>query len=67
MKKYLLPLSFLLMTPGAALAADGENALNGADTAYVAIAALLVLIMTPALGFFLWRPRKKKEYNQYES
>ena len=52
MKKYLLPLSFLLMTPGAALAADGENALNGADTAYVAIAALLVLIMTPALGFF---------------
>lgn len=34
------------------MAADEESKLNGADMAYMAIATLLVLIMTPALAFF---------------
>ena len=53
MKKCILP-TFLItcLIPGAALAADGESGLNGSDMAYVAVATLLVLMMTPALAFF---------------
>lgn len=53
MRKYLLP-AFLgaCFLPGIAMAADEESKLNGADMAYMAIATLLVLIMTPALAFF---------------
>ena len=53
MKKYVIP-SFLgaCFLPTLAMAADGESKLNGADIAYMAVATLLVLIMTPALAFF---------------
>lgn len=46
---FALPAAFL---PMAAFAAEPASELNAGDMAYVAVATLLVLIMTPALGFF---------------
>ena len=40
------------LMPMAAFAAEPAAELNAGDMAYVAVATLLVLIMTPALGFF---------------
>lgn len=47
----LLTAGMTALMPIVASAAD-ESTLNGSDMAYVAVAALLVLIMTPAVGFF---------------
>lgn len=53
MRKYMLiPFLELCLLPGIARAADTASELNGADTTFMAIATLLVLIMTPALAFF---------------
>ena len=43
---------FLLTLPATAGAQDAPAAINGADTAWMLIAAALVLLMTPALAFF---------------
>ncbi|MGH9311185.1 MAG: ammonium transporter, partial [Vicinamibacterales bacterium] len=42
----------LLGVPALAAAQDATPAINGADTAWMLIAAALVLLMTPALAFF---------------
>lgn len=47
----LLSAGLVSLMPMASMAAD-ESKLEGGDMAYVAVATLLVLIMTPALGFF---------------
>ncbi len=46
-----LPL-LALLTTGAALAADAKPVLNSGDTAWMIVAAALVLFMTPGLAFF---------------
>jgi Amt family ammonium transporter len=58
-KKYLLPaLIFLCIViagagnPGQVLTGNNAGDTNTADTAWMLVAAALVLIMTPALGFF---------------
>ncbi len=48
----LISAGMVSLMPIASFAADEESKLSGGDMAYVAVATLLVLIMTPALGFF---------------
>jgi len=48
--KRLLPLALLL--GGAALAQDAKPELNSGDTAWMLVAAAMVLLMTPGLAFF---------------
>lgn len=58
-KKYLLPaILFLLLViagaanPGQSLTGNSTGAIDTGDTAWMLISSALVLIMTPALGFF---------------
>ncbi|HRH56489.1 MAG TPA: ammonium transporter [Chitinophagales bacterium] len=58
-KKYLLPaIIFLLLViagagnPGQVLTGNSAGEINSGDTAWMIVASALVLIMTPALGFF---------------
>lgn len=58
-KKYLLPaIIFLLLViagaanPGQVLTGNSTGNINTGDTAWMIVASALVLIMTPALGFF---------------
>jgi ammonium transporter, Amt family len=49
----LLTFILILLSRSGAVTVSGDvGQLNGADTAWVAIAAALVMLMTPALGFF---------------
>lgn len=52
MKRSVLFACPAALMPMAAFAAEPASELNAGDMAYVAVATLLVLIMTPALGFF---------------
>lgn len=58
-KKYLLPAIIFLglviagaFNPGQSLTGNSAGDINTGDTAWMIVAAALVLIMTPALGFF---------------
>ncbi len=58
-KKYLLPALIFLglviagaFNPGQSLTGNSAGDINTGDTAWMLVAAALVLIMTPALGFF---------------
>jgi ammonium transporter, Amt family len=51
-KPAALAAAFLLGGPALALAQDAEPAISAADTAWMLVAAALVLLMTPALAFF---------------
>ena len=51
-KPAALTAAFLLGGPALALAQDAEPAISAADTAWMLVAAALVLLMTPALAFF---------------
>lgn len=57
-KPLLIILALSLLLSAAALvthtsyAADGAAGINAADTAFIAICAAMVMLMTPALGFF---------------
>lgn len=55
-KAYLLLPLIMVLLASTAFAAD----INGADTAWVLIASALVLLMTPALGFFYGGMVRKK-------
>mgnify|MGYP002381282201 CR=1 FL=1 len=66
-KKYLLPaLLFLLLVvagaanPGQSLTGSSTGNINTGDTAWMLVASALVLIMTPALGFFYGGMANKK-------
>jgi len=66
-KKYLLPaIIFLLLViagaanPGQILTGNSAGDINTGDTAWMLVAAALVLIMTPALGFFYGGMANKK-------
>jgi ammonium transporter, Amt family len=61
MKKKMLWICFAMLAASAIVTAlsyvsagagNNDAALNGADTAWVSVAAALVMLMTPALGFF---------------
>jgi Amt family ammonium transporter len=66
-KKYLLP-AFLFFglviagafNPGQSLTGNSTGTFNSSDTAWMLVAAALVLIMTPALGFFYGGMANKK-------
>ena len=66
-KKYLLP-AFLFLgiviagafNPGQVLTGNSTGDINTGDTAWMLVAAALVLIMTPALGFFYGGMANKK-------
>jgi Amt family ammonium transporter len=50
-----------LLFPAAVFAADGDvSAINAGDTAWVIISAALVMVMTPALGYFYGGMVRKK-------
>jgi Amt family ammonium transporter len=58
-KKYLLPALIFLglviagaFNPGQVLTGSSAGEINTGDTAWMIVASALVLIMTPALGFF---------------
>lgn len=66
-KKYLLPAFIFLLiviagagNPGQILTGNSAGNINTGDTAWMLIAAALVLIMTPALGFFYGGMANKK-------
>ncbi len=66
-KKYLLPAFIFLLiviagagNPGQILTGNNAGNINTGDTAWMLIAAALVLIMTPALGFFYGGMANKK-------
>ena len=66
-KKYLLPALIFLglviagaFNPGQSLTGNSAGDINTGDTAWMIVACALVLIMTPALGFFYGGMANKK-------